>query len=351
MKRRYASALIAFGLLVSLGAAGDDDDAPAGQSVHAVVAEVRLVSLRQQLMSETVTAYGQVAPDARQVMTVSVPRAGQVTVLYVVAGQAIRKGEPLLAFTDAAETAQAWQQARLALDYARKERARTAQLLAQQLATAAQLAAADQAVADAQAAWETQRKIGAGHAVSLLRAPCDAWVMAVPVSVGERMAANVPLLQLSPGAQQALLSVEAADSRRLRTGMPVQLVSLMGTGATSRGQVVRVAGALNPQTRQVDVAVSVPQADFLSGERVRGEIRLQQHAATVVPRSAVLADVVGHYIYQVRNGRAWRIAVQTGLENAEVIAVDGAFLPGAPVVATGNYELQNGMAVRTGTPR
>jgi membrane fusion protein (multidrug efflux system) len=42
--------------------------------------------------------------------------------------------------------------------------------------------------------------------------------------------------------------------------------------------------------------------------------------------------------------------VQTGLEQDGLIAVQGAFAAGEPVVSLGNYELRDGMMVRQSQP-
>jgi hypothetical protein len=72
--------------------------------------------------------------------------------------------------------------------------------------------------------------------------------------------------------------------------------------------------------------------------------------AWVVPRSAVLRDAQGDYLFQVRQGHARRVNVQTGLEQGGLIAVRGSFEVNAPVVSLGNYELQDGMVVRGSQP-
>ncbi len=327
------------------GARADDDDAPAVDA-KAISAQVKTVVLRQQTMRDVLMAYGQLAQDARQVSTLSVPRAGQVAAVAVRLGQRVRKGQPLLTFADSAETSQAWQQARLAVEYARGERARTAQLLTQQLATAGQLAAADKALADAQAALHAQQAMGAGRGTERLVAPFDGWVSALPVSAGDRTAAGAALLQLSPLASaQVVLALSIVDSARVRPGMAVSVASLVRQDLVRPGQVSWVSGAANGQTQQVEVGVSVPSGAFLPGERVSGEIVLRQQLAWVVPRLAVLTDAGGAYLYQVKVGQAVRVAVRAGIEDAQMREVSGAFLPGAPVVTEGNYELQPGMAV------
>jgi hypothetical protein len=114
--------------------------------------------------------------------------------------------------------------------------------------------------------------------------------------------------------------------------------------------VAEIFGSVNPQTQFVDVLVDVPDNRLMLGVRVRAEIQLNTQAEWVVPRSAVLRDQQGAYIFQVQDGKAHRIEVQTGLERSGKVAVHGRFSPKAPVVSLGNYELQDGMAVRGSPP-
>jgi hypothetical protein len=65
-----------------------------------------------------------------------------------------------------------------------------------------------------------------------------------------------------------------------------------------------------------------------------------------VPRQAVLSDDNGSYLYQVAAGHARRVAVAKRAEAGNLVGVDGKLDPALPVVALGNYELEDGMAVR-----
>jgi hypothetical protein len=68
----------------------------------------------------------------------------------------------------------------------------------------------------------------------------------------------------------------------------------------------------------------------------------------VVPRNAVLHDGKGDYIYQVAGSKAERVAVRTGIETDKYTEITGPIDTKSPIVTAGNYELQDGMAVREG---
>lgn len=69
-----------------------------------------------------------------------------------------------------------------------------------------------------------------------------------------------------------------------------------------------------------------------------------------MPRSAVLRDAQGAYVFIVKDRVAHRVQVHTGTDNGTWIAVRGDLHAGEQVVTLGNYELRNGMAVREQAP-
>ena len=313
-----------------------------------VTATVETVALKQRMMGRQVVGYGQVVTDVRQLYSVSMRHAGQIQELAVRTGQYVRQGDTLLTSVTAPEAQQAWRQAVLALQVARDERVRVAQLFKQQLATASQWAAADHAVNDAQAVVTAQQQLGQDHTQWIVRAPGAGWVQGVSVTPGDRVQAGTVLLQLNAvSGQRVSLMVDAQDVAQLRPGLTVQCASLVTSNKRGSGRIDQVSGVLNPQTQQAEVTVRMQGAIWIPGERVRGNIELPQRSLNVVPRSAVLSDESGDYIYQVLNHHAWRVSVHTGVESGDWLAVSGPVWLNAPVVAVGNYELHNGMAVHS----
>ena len=323
----------------------DDDDAPSAPPPKPPQAAVVVQPISLQWLNRDALAYGKVVGDARRVRDVTVARAVQVSSVRVQSGEFVHKGQALLETTNAPDTEQAAQQAQAALHYAQRERDRLAGLVQARLATAAQLSAADKAVSDAKAVWQAQQDAGADHAVTLLRAPCDGFVTLVDVTTGDRVSAGSRLLQLSPlQAERVSLQVEARDAVQVRPGMAVQLVSVLRPEVSATGSVVGMMSVLTDGALAVQVQVS--SGLFLPGEAVRGRIHLARMWGDVVPRSAVLPGDSGFYVYQVRAAHAVQVPVKVRLEQGSLTLVQGALAAGLPVVISGNYELQPGMAVR-----
>jgi RND family efflux transporter MFP subunit len=313
--------------------------------------QVDVVALKQQAMTDTVSGYGVVSPDTRSQHSISLPRSGQLVSLLVSAGQVVKKGQPLLAFGTGAQAALAYQQARQAVEFSKGEATRVEQLFGQQLATQSQLAAARKALADAQDTLRAQERIGAGQSLERVVAPFDGIVSAVQAAQGERLAEGAPVIQLARSdKERVLLGVEPDDVRRVRPGMAVSVNPVFSTGFNVAGRVAQIFGMINAQSQLVDVLVEIPGAALMPGTRVRADIEIARQTQWVVPRSAVLRDAQGTYFFQVGEGKARRVNVQSGLEKEGLIAVKGAFDPRQAVVSVGNYELHDGMAVRGSAP-
>lgn len=308
---------------------------------------VQTVAIKQQMMTDTISGYGVVSPDTRSLQNINLPRAGQVVSLQVNAGQVVKKGTPLLQFATGKDAVLSYQQAVVAVRFAASEVRRIEQLVSQQLATQSQLATAKKSLADAQAALQAQKQMGNGRSMEGVVAPFDGVVVSISAAQGDRLAAGAPLLQLArAGGQRVVVGVEPEDVGRVRPGMAVSVASVFNDAHKIMGRVKQVFGMINPQTQFVDVLVEIRNGGLIAGTRVSASILLGQKPAWVVPRSAVLRDAKGAYLFQVQAGKAHRINVRTGLEQGREVAVSGGFNPRQPVVSLGNYELQDGMAVR-----
>jgi membrane fusion protein (multidrug efflux system) len=119
----------------------------------------------------------------------------------------------------------------------------------------------------------------------------------------------------------------------------------------AESQLREIHAIINPTTHLVDVLVPIPadQTDHLVlGSSLSADIRLHAHTGMTVPRSAVLQDEQGAYVFRVVGGKAQRVAVTTGLKSDQWIEITSGLNPDEAVVTVGNYELKDGMPVREG---
>jgi hypothetical protein len=73
-------------------------------------------------------------------------------------------------------------------------------------------------------------------------------------------------------------------------------------------------------------------------------------AVPSLPRSAVLQDAAGQYVWVARDGKAARHAVETGRSSASVIEITRGLRVGDRVIQPGDAVLSDGTRVRAVTP-
>jgi membrane fusion protein, multidrug efflux system len=313
---------------------------------------VKTVPLQQERTATKITCYGVITTDPRGTASITLPHAIKVSRLLVTQGEVVMAGTPLVEGITAPADSLNFEQASLSVKYAHQELQRVESLLTQRLATQSQLDAARKTLADAEAALRSQSKLGTGREKEHMTAPFTGTVTAIAVKEGDRVPTGTVLMQISRrGALRAELGVEPEDSMRVNKGMEVFLSPVFGGSRKLSGTVSEIHGVINPQTRLVDVIVALTAKEALSylpGTQVRGVINLSHQLNWVVPRQSVLRDSAGEYLYQVDRAHARRVAVISGKAEKGFVIVKGALNPQMKVVVLGNYELQDGMAIREG---
>ncbi|MGR6327485.1 efflux RND transporter periplasmic adaptor subunit [Sphingomonas sp. XXL09] len=340
--------LLAFSPLLALAACGTGE--PAAEPTPTPTVLVTTTPARQDTEARTTEAFGEATPASNGVVTLSVQQPGQVTAVAAVAGATVRAGQPILRFTVAPSARSAYRQAVDAVNAATAQRATTAQLLTQQLATRDQLVQADKAVADARTALAALRSEGAGVGETVMRAPFSGVVATLPVAPGDRTQPGQALATIArAGGLIVTVGVDPAHRGDLRVDAPVTLTRLDGGGAPIAGRVRRIDAMLNPRTRQIDVDIAYPAGAILSGEALRVAIETGQATGWRVPHRAVVVAADGRaQLFQLHGGKAKAVPVSVVVDGAQDDLVSGGLSSGAPVIVDGAYQLADGDPVRTG---
>jgi RND family efflux transporter MFP subunit len=321
---------------------GDENAAPADPAV-----EVTIATPRQQTFHDTVVAWG--SSDPLYPITVNLPHGGQVTDLNVASGQAVKRGYRLLTVRPDPAARSAFLQAQNAANAAAGELKRTEQLAAERLATQSQLASARKALADARAALEAQRALGGDKPKEAVDAPLDGVVTTLNVQLGERFAANAPLLTFTPAnTLLAQLGVQPQDGAKLRVGMPVQLHVVFADGKEIPAHLSMVGKSIDPRSHLLPVLADVPATGTtpIAGTALAATIQTADYKAWAVPRGAVLHDEKGDYLFVDDHGKARRVAVTLRHPDGDTVGVQGALDAKSQVIVLGVYELSDGDAVR-----
>lgn len=340
------TALLMLAALICAAAAADEDDVK--RPTVAALAEVRLARLEIGIVKPSIEGYGTVLPDANALTSISFNKAGQVARIMVRPGQPVKKGDPIVLFETDPQNRADYLKAESAVTFARGELDRTRALLAQHLVTNSQMASAEQALRDAEATLDAARANGAGIGSSTLQAPFDGYIDSLLVTLGDRIQPGAAIARLGRGAGiKAVIGIEPSEAGAVAAGMEAQVSPLVGEVKPLSGKVAAVGGMVDPQTRMVSVTIAFDQAGLMPGNAVRAALQGEGHKGYVVPRSAVLRDEDGVFLYQVKDNKAIRVEVETGVETDKTTEVSGERLdPALPVVTLGNYELQDGTAVK-----
>ena len=320
---------------------------------------VQTVRVQRATIAQQVRGYGIVAASAANVTTLNLPYVARITQLRVQPGQTVTRGTPLLVVQADPAAVLAASQARSAATLAQGELARTQSLYDKGLATQSQLAAAKKALQDAQQALAAQDQLGIGAGNKTVVAPQDGVVLQISVAQGDQVQAGAAILQLAAANSgkdaraNVTLGIEPADAATIRTGDVVALHGLSSslTRTALAGRVVMVGASVDAQSQLVNVGANVPlgQTAFIPGTRVSADIATRSGSYWVVPRASVLTDATGQYVFQITpDHKAHRVAVVIKVEDGERYGVEGALDAARPLVVSGNYELKDGAAVRTG---
>lgn len=271
------------------------------------------------------------------------------------AGQVLAEIDPTTA-QDAVLAARAQvRSAEMALDLARRNAERDARLLAAGAVSerAAEdsrrtVASAEAAVADA-----TARLTSAQQTLSraTVRAPFAGIVSERQASAGDIVSNGTALVTVvDPSSLRLDASVPAEAIGSLRVGTPVAFTLSGVEGRALRGTISRIAPVVDPATRQVKLAVTIPNPGqrLVAGLFAEGRVVTTSREGIAVSRSALDMSGVRPVVTRLKGGRAERVEVALGLEDAsaERVEVTAGLQPGDTVLVGAARGIAAGTVVR-----
>jgi len=343
MSRRLLAwvACFAASAALGLGPAGADDASDSNSSVL-----VTLTPLKQGSLPHIVIGYGTVEPSAAGDETIMAPAAAVVAEIDVRLGEKVPAGAPLIRLAPSPATAASYTQARSALAVAERLVASTRKLVAGHLATVQQLADAEKSESDARSTLQALDAVGAGGP-HVIRAPFRAIVTTLSTTPGAIVAEGTALLDLA-APQSLVLNVGVVPAQAAAIhANDTAAVRLIG-GARPVSAKVLVCGAVaEADTGLVPVEISLPPAGFLPGEMAQAAITTGEQSGYLVPHAAILVNDGGEpYVVQAVNGVAHKVPVQVLVAHGARDVISGKLDARAPLVLSGNYQLDDGMKVR-----
>jgi RND family efflux transporter MFP subunit len=310
---------------------------------------VSTIQLTPGNLPATVSSYGSIGAGAGADVAITLGAGGIVAAVPVMQGQSVGVGDTLAVISADPQSIADLRKAESAVTAARASRAHVAALMTSHLATAADLANTDQALSDAASNLTALKATGTGTNQTI-NAPFAGVVSAILVAPGTRQPAGTALLRIiNTHTLVAAVGVPPTQAGTVKPGDPAS-VTLLNAGVVISGQVLETAAMLDPQTGLTNVTLSLDGPAPL-GEPVQAIITTGTLSGYLVPRDAVQTDDQGDYAFQVDGQNiAHRVAVHV-LANAgdqTILAPD--LNQAMPLVTTGAYQLDDGVAVRMAPP-
>lgn len=281
-------------------------------------------------------------PEAR--VAVTAPFAGAAVRVYVIAGQNVRRGEPL-AVVRATEPVQIQgelvrAQSELGLAEARAQR--LTQLAKEGVIAEARADEARAALAQARASLTQQQRLAALGGVgpdgtTTLRAPIAGRVANVAATTGGPIdVATAPFVIEAEGAYQVELQLPERLARDIRPGMAVE-VQLAGdaeAGQPVAGQILAVTPSIDPVTRSVKAYASIASGPgIVAGRNAMVTIKGRASGSGVaVPAKAVTKIAGADHVF-VRKGNSFEARKVTVVATNSQQAVISVGLNAGEVVA------------------
>jgi HlyD family secretion protein len=194
-----------------------------------------------------------------------------------------------------------------------------------------------------------------------IRAPEDGTILERLAEIGETVTTGVTAAR---GAKSAIVSmanlndlrveldINQNDLRRLRLGMPAQIVLDAYPDRPYRGTLVEMAPEANRQKATLQVKVKVHEPDAMIRPEMNARVTFQDPPRNggpprvFVPKESVMEGPGGAAVFVVQEGKALRRPVRLGPESGTNVEVLEGLRGDEAVVVRGMAGLADGGAVR-----
>jgi membrane fusion protein, multidrug efflux system len=328
-------------------AAGSPDGDPDDATQPAPMVQTALI--RQGHVDRKIVAYGVVTAQSGDVSVLSVPFESRVKKIDVVPGQRLDAGAAVIDLDPSSDSRLELLEAKSAAEAATQDFQQTKARYASHLATNQDLLASQQNLQSATLKLQSLQSEGAGSSKQL-KSAAGGLVIRVDAQEGQLIPGGAALVEIAaPAALQVRLGVEPQDAAVIHPGDQVSLLELRDGSSALAGTVRMVSQQVDPDTRMIDVFVTLPpDASLPMGDYLSGELSVAGADGLVVPVSAVLPDDEGYSIFTVEQGKAVQHKVSVAAKNDQSAQISGDGLAaGQSIVVSGNLELADGMSVKT----
>lgn len=304
---------------------------------------VSVITLTPTPLAEKISATGSLRAD--EGVELQPETNGKIVAINFTEGAKVKRGDLLLKLNDA-ELRATLQRTVFRRELAEVKERRLAQLLETKSVNQQDYdaAASELSVQRAEVAL-----VEAQLAKMEIRAPFDGVVGLRFVSEGAFVTPTIRVATLQRLEQLKVdFSVPEKYAPRIRVGSPLTFV-VDGGDRKYSGKIYAIDPKIDAGTRTVLIRAICPNPDgrLLPGAFANVEFTLAEVAdALLVPASAVIPGLTEKNVFVVRDGKAVRRAVQTGMRTESNVQIVEGLAPGDVVVTSGVQLLRAGQAVQ-----
>jgi membrane fusion protein, multidrug efflux system len=304
---------------------------------------VEVAEATVQTLTDSISAIGSLV--ANETAEVAADSSGRIVSVSARDGIAVKKNEELFRLDGAlleAEVADA--EARMALAEATFRRSQT--LARSQSVAQAQVdqtrAELEQARSALDLVKERQRRL-------VVRAPFDGHLGFRLVSEGAYVTAGAPLVRIDQIARlKVSLSIPERFYSALTNGQDVELNADAVPGETFRARITAINPVVDVNGRALQFLAVLENEDLQlrPGMLVRAQVLGASRQAVTVPESAIVPQGNESIVFTVKDGKAERRKVTTGLRRDGWVEVASGLEGKMQVITAGNSRLADGAPVK-----
>jgi len=179
---------------------------------------------------------------------------------------------------------------------------------------------------------------------SEVKSPMAGIVAKTFLDMGAQVTPMTPIAQVvSMGRVKAVVNVVEKDLGKVKRGQSA-VVRVDAYEADFPGTVKEISPVVNPQTRTVEVDISVPNpgGKLKPGMFARSEIRAGKHDGLVIPAVSVVRREGKAYAFVVASDDVQEREVSPGQDLGEKVEITAGLKEGERVVTAGAYGLKDG---------
>lgn len=304
--------------------------------------KILVAAVEHRALADQITAIGD--GQALRMVTVRGETSGRIDEVGLESGQRVEAGSIVAQLDDRAEHI-AMDRAQIMLDDAQADLDRLSRLADTGAVTSVSLQDAELALRTAelevaQAEYDLEQRI--------IRAPISGWVGFIDLEIGQRIAAQDPLVIITDRSKILIeFRVPERVIGQLTIGQRIEVTPLAMRGTTLLGEVSAIDTVVDRASRTLRVQGRLDNDDDLlrSGMAFSVAMAFPGETLPAIDPLSLQWSREGSFVWVVREGVVQRVPVTIRQRNRDIVMVEGELEEGEQVVTEGLQTLRPGAPV------